>query len=440
MPILSFGLECGGLPPLSLPRDDAEQQQGCHAFLKNQSGAGAPHSKTRWMPVLFALMLVIAPSLLAQGKGVVEGRLINRTSPSIIGADVDLDVVGLGGGMSILKSSKTDAAGKFRIDGLPADMPMMIRANYKSVNYHGRVSFDAAGKATVEIPIYETTISMSGVRAEGVRLAFQLGGDRLHAIETISFNNESSPPKSVMNMQGDFRFSKPEGILEPPKLSVTSPGAAMPLSQSALESADGSTYYSLFPLRPGVTTFEVDEELPYRDRTYTLRKKFHYDISSIEIGAIPQDMTVSGEGLTRVKSDAQRNFSIYTGGPIKAGTEIVWTFTGGTPVAEPEQVQSGETKVKPMPTIIGRNALILGPLLLLGFIVVLWYAMQSMPESGSKQDSRVKELRARRDQLLNYLANLDHRAEDQSIDQREYRRLRELGRRQLRRIELLLKK
>jgi len=71
---------------------------------------------------------------------------------------------------------------------------------------------------------------------------------------------------------------------------------------------------------------------------------------------------------------------------------------------------------------------------------VLWYALQNMPESGSKQDSRIKELRARRDQLLNYLANLDHRAESQTVDQREYRRERELGRRQLRRIELLLKK
>jgi len=392
------------------------------------------------MPILLALLLVSTPALKAQGTGVVEGKLVNRTSPSIIGSNVELDVVGLGGGMSILKSSKTDAAGKFRIDGLPTDVPLMIRASYKSVNYHGRVSFEAAGKAVVEIPIYETTISMTGVRVEEVRLGFQLSGDRLHALETCSFNNESSPPRSVMNMQGDFRFSKPEGILEPPWLSVTSPGSAMPLTQSALESADGQTYYSLFPLRPGVTTFEVDEELPYKDKTYTFRKKFYYDVSGYQIGVIPQDMTLSGEGLTRVQTDAQRNFSVYSGGPVKAGTEIVWTLSGGTPVVEPEPAQGGETRVKPMPTIIGRNSLILGPLLLLGFIVVLWYAVHSMPESGSRQDARVKELRSRRDQLLNYLANLDHRAENQSIDQREYRRQRELGRRQLRRIELLLKK
>ncbi len=399
--------------------------------------AAGAHSRL----VRIAALLIFVPALRAQGTGVVEGKLINRTNPSIIGGNVDLDVVGLGGGMSILKSATTDAAGKFRIDGLPTDMPIMIRANYKSVNYHGRVSFDAAGKAFVEIPIYETTTLLTGIRTEGVRLGFQLSGDRLRALETFSFNNETSPPRSYMNMQGDFRFSKPAGILEPPKVSVSGPGSVMPLSQSALESADGQSYYSLYPLRPGLTSFEVDQELPYKDKSTTYRKKFYYDISGIQIGVIPHDMIISGEGLTRVQEDPQRNFAVYSGGPVKAGTEIVWTISGGTPVAEPEQAPAGESRVKPMPTQVGRYTLILGPLLLIGFIIVLWYAVNNAPEAGSKgQDSWVKELRARRDQLLNFLANLDHQAEQQSIDQRDYRRQRELGRSQLRRIALLLKK
>jgi len=396
----------------------------------------------RGLPLVLTLLLAALPAARAQGTGVVEGRLVNRTNPSIIGGGVDLDVVGLGGGMSILKSATTDSAGKFKIDGLPTNMPVMIRANYKSVNYHGRVNFDATGKAFVEIPIFETTTSMTGIRAADQRLGFQLSGDRLRVLETCSFNNETNPPKSYLNMEGDFRFSKPAGILEPPRVNVTGPGSAMPLMESALESADGQTYYSLYPLRPGVTTFEVDQVLPYKDKSSTYRKKFFYDVSGYQIGVIPADMTVSGEGLTKVQSDSQRNFSVYSGGPVKAGAEVVFTISGGTPVSEPEEAaQSGESRVKPMPNDVGRNALIVGPLLLIGLILVLWYAVNNVPEASVQaQDARSRELKERRDQLLKYIADLDNQAENQAIDQRDYRRQREAGRRQLRRIAMLLKK
>ena len=77
--------------------------------------------------------------------------LVNGTDPSITPAKVDLDVIGLGGGMEVLKSSVTDSAGKFRIDGLPTDQPIMIRASYKSANYNAMVNFDSTGKGQVEI-------------------------------------------------------------------------------------------------------------------------------------------------------------------------------------------------------------------------------------------------------------------------------------------------
>ncbi len=385
---------------------------------------------------------LLFPGVRAQGSGVVEGRLVNKTNPSILPASVDLDVVGLGGGMSILKSAKTDKAGRFRIEGLPTDSPMMIRANYRDVNYHGQVHFDASGKAEVEIPVYETTTSMAGIKLDGARFAFQRSGDGLHSMEIYSFNNETSPPKSYMNMEGNFRFSKDAGITDPPKMNVTGPGFPMPLIQSPLESQDGQYYYSLYPLRPGVTTFEIDQQLPYPAGTYTLKKKFYNDVNSYEIGVIPQDMTVTGAGLAKLQTDPKRNFSVYQGGPVKAGAELVWTFSGGTPVVEPSPAETrGETRVEHVPDTIARNALILGPLVLIGFVVVLWYAVHRIPEeSAQARDARIKELRMRRDRLLNFLATLDSQYENKALERRQYVRQREQGKRQLRRISLLLKK
>ena len=53
----------------------------------------------------------------AQEKGVVDGRVINRTDPAVIVRGVLIDAVGLSSGMSILKSATTDGSGKFQIEG-----------------------------------------------------------------------------------------------------------------------------------------------------------------------------------------------------------------------------------------------------------------------------------------------------------------------------------
>jgi hypothetical protein len=173
-------------------------------------------------------------------------------------------------------------------------------------------------------------------------------------------------------------------------------------------------------------------------------KRFYQDVGSINVGVIPQDMALSGDGLSRIQTDSQKNFSVYRSPSFKSGTEAVWEFSGGTPVAEaaqpgPESAPTSE--ITPMDNPVGRNALLIGSLLLMGFVLVLWYGFNRTTNGGgSRQDFHVRELKQRRDQLLDSLAELDHRNEQQSVEPQEYLRQREEGKRQLRRISLLLKK
>jgi len=389
------------------------------------------------------LLLCMAAALLtplAQAQGVLEGRLLNGTNPAITPVHVPVDAIGLGSGMSVLKSSVTDAAGKFHMDGLPARTPLLIRATYGGVSYYSQASFDASGKARVDILVYEATASTQGIRLENVRIAFKLTADGLNSLESYTFNNETKPPRSFMRKDGNFRFSKPPGITELPSLDVTAPGASMPVSQPPLESADGESYYSLYPVRPGVTTFDVSLALPYRNGGYTYRKKFYHDVRSLNIGVIPADVMVSGVGLKKVETDAAQNFAVYSTGPIKAGTEAVWTFSGGTPVAS-APARAEEPRIQLMPTLVEQNALVIGPLLLAGLILVLWFAHSHViPASGIDKDTHLRELSERREQLLSYVAALDARYESQGLERRQYLRLREQGKRHLRRIAALLAK
>lgn len=391
--------------------------------------------------VLFFLFLTTGLTGYAQQNGVLDGKVTNLTDPSIIARNVELEVLELGGGMSIIKSARTDAFGKFHIEGLPLGGTLMIRANYKGANYHASAEF-SGGKGKADIGVYEPTTSMKDIEVEDVTIAFQMIGDQLKSLETVTINNKTNPPKTFSNPEGNFRISKPVGILEPPKLRVTAPGSSMPLVQSALESPDGKSYYSLYPLRPGITKFEVQSFLPYQNKSYTYAKTFFQDVRTLNIGVIPLDMAMSGKGLSKIQTDTQRNFSVYTSTPVKAGTEVVWDFSGGTPVPETTESESsatsGEGEVTAMPNEIGSNAMIIAPLLLLGFILVLWYGLNRLPGKGT--DFPLRKIRENREQLLDQIAELDRRYETRAIGEQEYWKQREDGKRRLRRLSLLLKK
>jgi hypothetical protein len=133
----------------------------------------------------------------------------------------------------------------------------------------------------------------------------------------------------------------------------------MPLVQSLLDSPDGKSYYTLYPLRPGITSIEVKELLPYANGNYKYVTRFYHDIPELKIGITPSALVVSGNGLSYIETDAQNDFAIYTSSPIKEGAELAWTF---------------QNSVQTVPSDIERNAMIIGSLLLLGFVLALWHA------------------------------------------------------------------
>jgi len=391
---------------------------------------------------VYIFWFLILPAAFAQQNGVLEGRIVDRTDPAIIASNVELEVIELSSGMSIIRVAATDSAGRFRIDKLPENQPLLIRANYKGANYHSQVSFNKEGKANVDIDVFEPTTSMKDMRVVETQIAFRRAGDHLESVETVTIDNKTDPPRTFASPEGSFRFSKPPGILEPPQITVAAGGMSMPVVQTALESPDGKSYYSLYPLRPGTTRFEIHQLLPYTNGSYTYEKKFYWDSGPLNIGVIPSDMALSGQNLRKTQTDSQQNFSVYASSPIKAGAEVVWTLSGGTPVSETAASQgAGGSTLEIMPGYVGRNTLIIGPILLMGLILVLWYEFNH-PEGGmqSGRSNHIRQLKERREQLLNAVADLDHRYEANSIGRQEFLGQREEHKRQLYKISLLLKK
>jgi hypothetical protein len=406
-----------------------------------QSGLSERNWKRGLGLTALLICLLAAPWAKAQETGILEGKLINRTDPGSVPSGVDLEVVSLDGGMGIIRTAKTDASGAFRIEKLPVNLMLMLRAIYKDASYNRQFGFDAEGKARVELDIYDATESMKDIRVDEYRMVFQLAGDQLQSLDTIVISNETDPPRTLMNSAGNFRFSKAPGITALPQIRITAPGSSMPVTQSALESADGDSYYTLYPIRPGRTTIEVFQRLPYETRQYTYVREFPYASPAIEIGVIPMDMEVSGTGLTPVRTDASQNLAVYRTAPIEAGARVEWVFSGGSPVALQEDVSAEpQSNILSMPNPVGEISGILVPLLLLGFILVLWYAINRGGDEESGPEFRKNRLKDRRELLNKRLAELEQSFRKKSMGQKEYFSQKEEIKQMLSRIALLLKK
>jgi hypothetical protein len=388
------------------------------------------------------VLLLVVPAVFSQQAGIVEGRLVNGTDPAIVPGGVPLEILDMNEGMGIIRTSATDATGRFRIEKLPLRSMLMLRAVYEDANYNKQIGFDDSGHASFELEVFEAATSMNGVRVEEFQMVFHATGSYIESLDTVAFNNETKPPRTFMNPEGNFRFSKAPAIDVLPQMRITAPGSSMPVVQSALESPDGKSYYSLYPFRPGRTTVEVFQLLPYENRNYAYVKKFYYKVPSIEIGVIPMNMELSGTGLSKVRTEPEGNIAVYRSASIEAGTEVEWIFSGGAPVAEREVASSAaESNVRSAPNYIVGNAHIIGPLLLVGFVVVFWYAFSRVGSNFPKTtDARKRQLKERREFLLNRLADLDRRYEARSLEQRKYLQQRKEGERMLRRIKSILDK
>ena len=92
--------------------------------------------------------------------GSVTGTIHNGTNNKP-GANLDVILIQLQGGMQPIATVKSDAHGHFLIDRPEiGGAPMLVRVPYKGVNYHQPLP---PGTSTVNVEIFEATSDLSSV-------------------------------------------------------------------------------------------------------------------------------------------------------------------------------------------------------------------------------------------------------------------------------------
>jgi len=175
------------------------------------------------------------------------------------GAGDQVILLKLGQGMEEAGRTTANAKGQFTFKLDDQQSPHLVRVIHQEVTYHRMAP---PGTTSVEVEVYDVAKKIDGisVSADIMRLESQQG--KLVIVREFGVQNSSKPPRTQMN-ERNLEFYIPDGaeIIPDSATAVTDNGN--PLKTNPVPEGEKNRYSFIFPLRPGLTRFEVAYQQPY---------------------------------------------------------------------------------------------------------------------------------------------------------------------------------
>jgi len=286
--------------------------------------------------LIAALLLLV--SVAAQG-GTVSGIVHNGTNSDKAAAGVDVLLIQLQGGMSVVANTKTDAEGRYHFDypGI-GQGPMLIRAVYRGVFFHQPLT---PGTSTVDVTVYEPTTNPAAIQVPLRLLVFQPNGDKLMVGEDYSIQNNSNPPAAYFKQDGNFEFTIPQGA-ELDQVSTFGP-SGMPVRQGTIDKGKGR-YAISYAFQPGQNGVRISYIVPYTGNQAQIRESSTYDAQRALL-VIPPTMQVASAGFNA--AGTEQGFNVFSKENIKAGTGFDVMISGTAPPPADDSAASSSSANAP---------------------------------------------------------------------------------------------
>jgi len=285
---------------------------------------------------IVALLLLV--SVAAAHAGTVTGVVHNGTNSNKVAAGVDVLLIQLQGGMSVVASTKTDTDGRYHFDNPGIGQgPMLIRAVYRGVFFHQPLT---PGTSTVDVTVYEPTTNPSAIQVPLRLLVFQPNGDKLMVGEEYSIQNNSNPPAAYFKQDGNFEFTIPQGA-EMDQVSTFGP-SGMPVRQGTIDKGKGR-YAIAYAFQPGQNGVRISYIVPYTGNQAQIRESATYDSQRVLL-VIPPTMQVASAGFNA--AGTEQGYNVFSKESMKAGNGFDVTVSGtAPPPAEASASSSGPDQV-----------------------------------------------------------------------------------------------
>ena len=186
----------------------------------------------------------------------LTGTVKNSTTGKPAAGD-EVILLKLGQGMEEGGRTKADANGKFSFKLDDAQSPHLIRAIHQDVTYH-RMS--PPGTTSVELEVYDVGKKIDGISVVADIMRVQVEQGQLEIMRAFAVQNNSKPPRTQMN-ERNLEFYIPDGAKMDGGSAMTANG--QPVTSAPVPEGEKNRYSFIFPLRPGITQFQVAYEMPY---------------------------------------------------------------------------------------------------------------------------------------------------------------------------------
>ena len=201
-----------------------------------------------WAMILFAAGV-------SASAATITGTVTNGTTKTPAGGDAVV-LIALDQSMHEIAHTKTDAQGHFSIDAPDPGMHLI------RVDHEGAAYFQPAPPNTpnVNVQVFDVAPTVAGVATVANVMRVETDGQGLRVTQSFFIKNDSNPPRTQFSSHSYDFYLPPDAQIE--GSAAMAPGG-MPVQTSPVPLGDKGHYAFPFPLRPGVTQFQLGYHLPY---------------------------------------------------------------------------------------------------------------------------------------------------------------------------------
>jgi hypothetical protein len=303
-----------------------------------------------WLALGFLLLTVSFPAL-AQGDGVLRGKVVNGTSGGEdVGAGILVTMRSFQNDTPIEEfETVTDAGGGFRFEGLDTDpeLQYLPETTYQDVPYTLLEPVQFGGDQTsldVSITVHETTEDDSAIGLDSVHLIAESFGEVLRITEIHLYGN--SGDRTYVGRPSDVAH----GLLTTLQIPLPENGVGLALEQSETEQrfieVEGGVV-DTSPVRPGSETSLVffSYHLMVTGDVVPLERRFSYPVTGMNAMAAQPELSLRSEQLQAMGAETfqGRQYSFYVGDGLAAGAPLDIEFLPAAGESVPSMPASGET-------------------------------------------------------------------------------------------------
>jgi hypothetical protein len=285
-----------------------------------------------------AFWLLLLTSLAAAQT--LTGTVKNSTTGKPAAGD-EVVLLKLGQGMEEAGRTKADAKGQFSFQLDDAQSPHLVRAIHQDVTYHRMAP---PGTTSVELEVYDVGKKIDGITVVADIMRIQAAQGQIEVVREFGVQNASKPPRTQMN-ERNLEFYVPDGAqIIPDSASATTENGNPLKSAPVPENEKKNRYSFIFPLRPGLTRFEVAYQLPYTGSA-NLDPKSQYPLEHFVV-MIPKAMqftaAATSPGFKLINYPNEPDASVQVASNTTPGQNLAFKVSGEGTLAGSQEGASAQ--------------------------------------------------------------------------------------------------